>query len=120
MLPLILMLVADPLTAAPAAAPAGPPSVRIIDADATMRSVDQAAEAARKSCHNGEFLQARDSAVDVRSNARATTSDLMFRQGDPVRMTLLLERRIGACSVPISYDLTAPDGRLPAFPARAD
>jgi hypothetical protein len=45
-------------------------------------------------------------------------SDLMFRQGDPVSVTLLLERRINQCSVPISYDLTTPDGRLPSFPAR--
>ena len=129
MLPLMLMLVADPLTP-PAAEPAAP-SVRIIDAEGTMLAVTRSLEAQQR-CRNGEFQQAdngtvivrrttpgRPSTPVVRSAAPRVQNDLMFRQGDPVEMTLLLERRIGGCSVPISYD-AAPDGRLPSFPARAD
>ena len=128
MLPLMLMLVADPLTPPPP--PAAPPSVRIIDAEGTMLAVTQSLESQQR-CRNGEFQQARTAPVVVRGEYRGqpftvTTrgpapvlNDLMFRQGDPVEMTLLLERRIGGCSVPISYDV-APGGRLPSFPARAD
>ena len=130
MLPLMLMLVADPLTP-PAAEPAAP-SVRIIDAEGVMRAVIQTVDAAQRQCRNVQLHQVDNGTVIVDRTTRARPStpitrsatprvqnDLMFRQGDPVEMTLLLERRIGGCSVPISYDV-APGGRLPSFPARAD
>ena len=98
MLPLMLMLVADPLTPPPA--PPAPPSVRIIDAEGVMRSVNQTVDAAQGQCRNGEFQQARTAPVIVQGEYRGqpftvTTrapapvlNDLMFRQGDPVkRMT---------------------------------
>jgi len=115
MLPLMLMLVADPLTPAPVAPAA--PGVRMIDAEGTMLAVNQTVDAARAQCRNGQFQQAANPAA-LQRGARVGAGDLMFRQGDPVQMTLLLERRIGQCSVPISYDVAAPEGRLPSFPAR--
>lgn len=115
MLPLMLMLVADPLTPPPPP-PAPASSVRIIDAEGTMLVVTQSL-AAQQRCRNGEFQQADTNRVPA-ADTRSPLNDLMFRQGDPVGMTLLLERRIGGCSVPISYDV-APGGRLPSFPARA-
>jgi len=133
MLPLMLMLVADPLSQlmTPPTAPPAAPSVQVIDAEDALAGVIEAQAVARRDCRNGEFQQARTAPVVVRGEYRGqpftvTTrgpapvlNDLMFRQGDPVEMTLLLERRIGGCSVPISYDV-APGGRLPSFPARAD
>ena len=127
MLPLMLMLIVDPLAAAPTATVAAPlaaplaepPSVRMIDAEDVIGRVVRSQEAARRQCRNGELHQAADTAALQRS-ARVAASDLMFRQGDPVQTTLLLERQIGGCSAPISYDVTTPDGRLPRFPARAD
>ena len=118
MLPLMLMLLAAPLpqTASQTAPPSTAPTVRI-DADGVMRGVVRAQEAARRDCKNGELQQADTPSTERPSGPVQT--DLMFRQGDPVQMTLLLERRVGQCSVPISYDV-APDGRLPSFPARAD
>jgi hypothetical protein len=116
MLPLMLMLVADPLAGAPTPRPAVP-SVRIIDADEVIGRVTRAQEAAQRACRNGELHQAGDRASMQRGDP-VRASDLMFRQGDPVSVTLLLERRINQCSMPISYDLTTPDGRLPSFPAR--
>ncbi|QTC90406.1 hypothetical protein [Brevundimonas goettingensis] len=118
MLPLMLMLVADPLAGAPTPPPAAPP-VRMIDADEVIGRVAAAQQAAQRDCRNGEVHQAGDSATVRGADTRSPLSDLMFRQGDPVSVTLLLERRIGQCSVPISYDVTTPDGRLPSFPARA-
>jgi hypothetical protein len=123
MLPLMLMLVADPpVTVVQSLVPflAEPPTVRTIDADATTRSVHQAVDAAQRDCRNGAFQQAGNGVAVARPNARATADDLMFRQGDPISITLLLERRIGHCSAPISYDLTTPEGALPSFPARSE
>jgi hypothetical protein len=117
MLSLMLMLAAEPLAGA-ATPPPAEPTVRMINAEATMRAVDQSLDAARRDCKNGELLQAR--------TGRATQppgqvlNDLMFRQGDPLSLTLLLERRIGQCSVPVSYDLTTPGGGLPRFPTRSE
>jgi len=121
MLPLMLMLLAAPLpqTASRPAPPAEPPvapTVRI-DADDVLPGVVRSQGTARSDCRNGE-LQRADTPSTERPSGPVQT-DLMFRQGDPVQMTLLLARRVGQCSVPISYDV-APDGRLPSFPARAD
>lgn len=123
MLSLMLMLVADPLNGAQTPPPAAPPppasSVRVIGAEGMLRGIVGPTDGARQDCQNGEFHQAGDSAAAVQRNGRVSAGDLMFRQGDPVSLTLLLERRVGQCSVPISYDVTTPDGRLPSFPARA-
>jgi hypothetical protein len=118
MLPLMLMLVTGPQTPPPAAPPPPASSVRTIDPEGMLRGLVGPNDGARQDCRNGEFHQAGDSAAAVQRNGRVSAGDLMFRQGDPVSLTLLLERRVGQCSVPISYDLTTPEGRLPSFPAR--
>ncbi|NBW09533.1 MAG: hypothetical protein EBR82_16065 [Caulobacteraceae bacterium] len=122
MLPVMLMLLAAPLPqTAPQTAslpePPAAPTVRI-DAEGALRGVERSQEAVQRSCRNGA-LQRADNPSTVRASGPLQT-DLMFRQGDPLQMTLLLERRIGQCSVPISYDVTTPGGRLPSFPARPD
>ncbi len=126
MLPVMLMLLAAPLPqTAPRTAPQTAslpepptaPTVRI-DAEGMLRGVERSQEAVQRHCRNGA-LQRADNPSTVRASGPLQT-DLMFRQGDPLQMTLLLERRIGQCSVPISYDVTTPGGRLPRFPARAD
>lgn len=116
--PLMLMLLAAPL---PQAA-----------ADTAPAPVERSREAVQQPCPNGEYQRTDTGAVVVRRQTREGPStsvtrgaatlaagDLMFRRGDPVQMTLLLERRIGQCSVPISYDLTGPGGALPSFSASA-
>ncbi len=117
---MLTLLAADPLTPPQDGLLVEPPTtvtVRI-DADGVMGGVVRSQEAARRDCKNGE-LQRADNPSTARASGPLQT-DLMFRQGDPVQMTLLLERRVGQCSMPISYDVTTPGGRLPSFPARAD
>lgn len=121
--PLMLMLAGilagDPLTET---------TVRV-DVEATMAPLEQAVAAADARCENGRILQAEDGSivpqgrngpVTIRRSTPSPLNDLMLRQGDPVSKTLLLERRIGQCSAPISTELTTPGGALPSFPARVD
>ena len=116
MLSLLMMLASDPVAAT---------SVQDNDLKARMTAEQQTQER----CRNGVVMQAdgvtpaprldgaltmgqaiaRSSPVPLRAN------DLMFRSGDPVQMTLLLERSVDQCSVPISYDVSGPGTALPRF-----
>lgn len=116
MLSLLMMLASDPVAAPPA------PNSELSD---RLRAIQQT----QARCRNGVVMQAdgvtpaprldgalmmgqaiaRSSPVPLRAN------DLMFRSGDPVQMTLLLERSVDQCSVPISYDVSGPGTALPRF-----
>lgn len=116
MLSLLMMLASDPVAVT---------SVQDNDLKARLAAVQQT----QARCRNGVVMQAdgvtpaprpggemtmgqaiaRSSPVPLRS------SDLMFRSGDPVQMTLLLERSVDQCSIPISTEVSGPGSALPRF-----
>ena len=117
MLSLLMMLASDPVTA---------PKVIVVDEAADrLRAIQQT----QARCRNGVVMQADgvtpaprlDGALTMgQAIARSSpvplrAKDLMFRSGDPVQMTLLLERSVDQCSVPISYDVSGPGSALPRF-----
>lgn len=117
MLSLLMMLASDPVTA---------PKVIVIDEAAARLAAVQQTQAR---CRNGVVMQADgvtpaprlDGALTMgQAIARSSpvplgANDLMFRSGDPVQMTLLLERSVDQCSVPISYEVSGPGSALPRF-----
>lgn len=117
MLSLLMMLASDPVAAA---------STNDNDLRARMTAVQQT----QAQCRNGTVMRADGRVTTVprldgemtMGQAIARTprvplraNDLMFRSGDPVQMTLLLERSVDHCSVPISTELSGPGSALPRF-----
>jgi hypothetical protein len=98
MLPLLLMLIQDPLTTAAAVAPPEPRvRLRVIDANGVTLA----------RCDGGGFQR-----IDQPSGgSRELRPDLTYREDGEVRRYLLLDRTVRGCPAPISYGLPgAQDG----------
>lgn len=89
MLPLMLMLVSDPLaTSAPVPPPDPEIRLRVMDGLSVPR------------CDGGGYQR-----IDQPSGGRDLRPDLTYRSDGEVRRYLLLERSVRGCPAPISYAL---------------
>jgi hypothetical protein len=87
MLPLLLMLVSDPLVqSAPVPTPDPEVRLRVIDASGVPR------------CDGGGYQR-----IDQSSGARDLRPDMTYRPDGEVRRYLLLNRTVRGCPAPISY-----------------
>lgn len=119
MLSLLMMLASDPAT-----------TVTTDGLKARLRDIREPQEQVQ--CHNGAVIQTADDGTTTTYRvagqlpvwpsvrpapmpATTVVSDLMFRSGDPVQSTLLLERSVDHCSAPISYEVSGPGSALPRF-----
>lgn len=91
MLPLILALLVDPEAAAAVRPKPAPPPV--IQPQTYRFRV-------RGDCENPRIRQAGPALTT--DTPRPVLTDLMHRDGDPVRVDLLLDRRIDGCSAPLT------------------
>ncbi|HEX8661787.1 MAG TPA: hypothetical protein VF686_07960 [Brevundimonas sp.] len=87
MLPLLLMLVSDPLATGAPVPPTNPEiRLRVIDASAAPR------------CDGGGYQL-----IDQPSGSRDLRPDMTYRPDGEVRRYLLLDRTVRGCPAPISY-----------------
>jgi hypothetical protein len=93
MLPLLLMLIQDPLTTAATVAPPEP-RVRLRVTDANGVTLAR--------CDGGGFQR-----IDEPSGSPELRPDLTYRQDGEVRRYLLLDRTVRGCPAPISYAVPA-------------
>jgi hypothetical protein len=95
MLPLLLMLVSDPLaTSAPVPSASPEIRLRVIDTSGAPR------------CDGGGYQR-----IEQPSGSRELQPDMTYRQDGEVRRYLLLDRTVRGCPAPISYGLPgAQDG----------
>ena len=106
MLPLLLMLVQDPLTASPTPVPPPPPP---------WPRVLQLRPRTPADCGAGRFQMIQSPPVAGAS----AQSNLLFTPEHEVRRYLLLDRSVGGCPAPISYTVPYRSAVSPPDPANS-